>query len=397
MDTASVNRLLAARALRAFGDGYVSLLLPVYLLELGFDGVAVGLIASATLLGSGVMTLSIGLVAHRYASRTLLLAAAAVMTATGLGFATLTHLWPLLVVAVVGTLNPSNGDASVFAPLEHAMLSRVVTDRERTGVFARYALVGSLVAAVGSLAAGAPAVAVGALGWPLLVALQAMFALYALLGIAAALAYRGLPQARAAGSRQAGPLTRSRRAVLTLAALFALDSFGGGFVVQSLLALWLFQRFDLSLAAAGTLFFVTGVLSAVSYLVAARVARRIGLVNTMVFTHLPANVCLLAIPFVPDLAWAVALLLVRAFLSQMDVPTRSSYVMAIVPPEERAAAASVTLVPRSLAAAASPLLAGYLLTVSAFGWPLLVAGAMKILYDVLLLARFRNVRPPEEL
>jgi MFS family permease len=184
--------------------------------------------------------------------------------------------------------------------------------------------------------------------------------------------------------------------VFTLAALFALDAFGGGFIVQSLLALWLYQRFDLSLAAASSLFFVTGILSAISFLVAARVARRIGLVNTMVFTHLPANVCLVAIPLMPDLAWAVALLVVRAFLSQMDVPTRSSYVMAIVPPEERAAAASVTLVPRSLASAASPFLAGWLLTLSPFGWPLVAAGAIKILYDVLLLATFRHVRPPEE-
>jgi predicted MFS family arabinose efflux permease len=249
---------------------------------------------------------------------------------------------------------------------------------------------------VGSLAAGVPALLVRTLDFPLLVALQAMFVLYGLLGVGVALAYRGLPPMPKHAARAAGPLTHSRRAVLTLAALFALDAFGGGFIVQSLLALWLYQRFDLSLAAAGSLFFATGIVSAISYLVAARVARRIGLVNTMVFTHLPANVCLVAIAFVPDLGWAVALLVVRAFLSQMDVPTRSSYVMAIVPPEERAAAASVTLVPRSLASAASPFLAGWLLALSAFGWPLVAAGAIKIAYDVLLLALFRHVRPPEE-
>jgi predicted MFS family arabinose efflux permease len=178
--------------------------------------------------------------------------------------------------------------------------------------------------------------------------------------------------------------------------LFSLDAFGGGFVVQSLLALWLFEKFQFSIAAAGTIFFWTGVLSAFSYLVAVRIANRIGLVNTMVFTHLPANALLLAIPFVADPAWVIVLLLVRAALSQMDVPTRSSYVMAVVAPEERAAAASITSVPRSLASAVSPLFAGYLLGLSSFGWPLVIAGGLMIAYDLLLLATFRKVRPPEE-
>jgi predicted MFS family arabinose efflux permease len=181
-----------------------------------------------------------------------------------------------------------------------------------------------------------------------------------------------------------------------LAALFSLDAFGGGFVVQSLVALWLFQRFGLSIEVAGSIFFWTGMLTAVSYLVAVRIANRIGLVKTMVYTHLPSSLCLLAIPFCNELAAAVALLFVRSALSQMDVPTRSSYVMAIVTPAERAAAASVTAVPRSMAAAASPALAGYLLGLSSFGWPLIAGGAIKIVYDLLLLWMFHRVRPPEE-
>jgi predicted MFS family arabinose efflux permease len=188
----------------------------------------------------------------------------------------------------------------------------------------------------------------------------------------------------------------SRRKVVLLASLFSLDAFGGGFLVQSLVALWLFQRFGLSIAAAGTLFFWTGVLTAFSYLVAVRISRRIGLVRTMVYTHLPSSLCLLAIPFCAELSWVIALLLVRSALSQMDVPTRSSYVMAIVTPPERPAAASITSVPRSLAAALSPALAGYLLGLSSFGWPLLAGGALKIVYDLLLLAAFGGVRPPEE-
>jgi predicted MFS family arabinose efflux permease len=194
----------------------------------------------------------------------------------------------------------------------------------------------------------------------------------------------------------ATPLGPSRRIVLTLAALFSLDAFGGGFVVQSMLALWLFERFELSTTAAGIIFFWAGILSALSYVVAVRIAKRIGLVNTMVFTHLPANLMLLLIPFVPQLGWVIVLLLARSALSQMDVPTRGSYVMAVVSAPERPAAASITAVPRSLAAAASPLLAGYLLGVSTFGWPLCIAGAVKIAYDVALLRMFRAVRPPEE-
>jgi MFS family permease len=209
--------------------------------------------------------------------------------------------------------------------------------------------------------------------------------------------YRGLP-AEVGGTvrKTPAPLTRSKGRVYTLAALFSLDAFGGGLVVQSMVALWLYQRHGLSTATTGTIFFVTGILSAISFIVAVRIAERIGLVNTMVFTHIPANLCLAAIPFVDSLAVVVVLLFVRSALSQMDVPTRNSYVMAIVTPEERPAAASITSVPRSLAAAISPFLSGYLLGVSMFGWPLVLGGGVKIVYDMLLLAKFRKIRPPEE-
>lgn len=389
--------MLATKALRAFGDGYVSLLLPVYLLDLGFDPLRVGVIATATLLGSGLTTMLVGARAHRYRYRTLLLAASALMAATGLGFAAATDFWPLLVIAIAGTLNPSSGDVSVFLPLEHAVLSRVVDDRRRTTVFAHYSLAGALAGAAGSLAAALPSLAATSLGVPMRQALQAMFVLYAAIALVVAIVYRGLPRTLSSGAeRTAAPLVHAKRRVYTLAALFSLDAFGGGFVVQSMVALWLFQAHAMSLAAAGTLFFWTGVVTAFSYLAAARIADRFGLVNTMVFTHLPSSLCLVAIPFAPSLAAVVALLVVRSALSQMDVPTRSSYVMAIVPPAERAAAASVTSVPRSLASAVSPALAGMLLGASSFGWPFLIGGAAKIAYDVLLLAMFRNVKPPEE-
>ena len=399
MDTEShhVNRLLVAKGLRAFGDGYVSLLLPLYLLQLGFSPLHVGIIATTTLIGSGLLTLAVGLHAWRYHYRSLLLAASVLMAFTGFGFAVLSDFWPLMLVALVGTLNPSSGDVSVFLPLEHAVLSRLVSDRQRTATFARYSLVGSLLAAAGSLAAAFPAMIVSVSGVSAVNAMQAMFLLYALIAGAAGLVYRGLPRALATDAPQAmAPLGKSRKAVYTLAALFSLDAFAGGFVVQSMVALWLYQRFGMSMATAGVVFFWTGVLTAGSYLVAVRIAGRFGLVNTMVFTHIPSSLCLILLPFAPGLGYAIALLFVRGALSQMDVPTRSSYVMAIVTPAERPAAASITSVPRSLASAMSPFLAGWMLGASTFGWPLLVAGGVKIVYDLLLLATFRKIRPPEE-
>lgn len=393
-----VRLLLVAKALRGFADGFVSLLLPMHLLHLGFTPFQVGCVATATLLGSGLLTLLVGAHAARHAWRTLLLGSTVLMAGTGLAMASLEGFWPLMMVALVGTINPSGGDVSVFLPLEHAVLSASVDQRTRTAAFARYSLVGTLAAAVGALAAGLPSWVSGFLPIDLPAAIRGMFVVYALLAIAAALAYRMLPRAtQHVPGQAAAALGPSRRRMYVLAALFSLDAFGGGFLVQSLIALWLYQRFGLSLPAAGSLFFWTGVLTAFSYLVAVRIASRIGLVRTMVYTHLPASLCLLAIPFCTELSWAIALLLVRSALSQMDVPTRSSYVMAIVTPPERPAAASVTSVPRSLAAALSPALAGYLLGLSPFGWPLIVGGVLKIVYDLLLLGMFHRVRPPEEL
>lgn len=397
MKAATTRCVLIARGLRAFGDGYVSLLLPVYLISLGLTPFQVGVIATGTLLGSAALALLVGLYAHRFGYRPLLLGAALLMAATGFSFAAVSDFWPLLVIAVIGTLNPSSGDVSVFLPLEQAVLAQVAADRGRTALFARYSLIGTLAAALGALSAGLPDLLISSGHAGAKPVLQAMFVLYGIIGLASTWLYRRLPvRLPAAEHALATPLGASRRVVFALATLFSLDAFGGGFVVQSMLALWLFERFDLSTSVAGVVFFWAGVLSAFSYLVAVRIASRIGLVNTMVFTHLPANVMLLLIPFVPQLGWVIVLLLMRSALSQMDVPTRGSYVMAVVSPPERPAAASITAVPRSLASAASPLLAGYLLGVSTFGWPLVIAGAVKIVYDLSFLAMFRAVRPPEE-
>jgi MFS family permease len=389
-----ILHVYAARGLRGFGDGFAAIILPAYLSDIGYGAVAIGVVATASLLGSAMLTLAVGHLGARHDLRNLLLAGAILMTFTGLAFPQFENVTLIALVAFVGTVNPSTGDIGLFVPLEHAMLARGVADHERTRTFARYSLIGALATAAGALAAAAPDFLVG-VGIDRLTAFKAMFYVYALLGTVNALMYRRLPHAPAPETPTAAALGPSRGIVYRLALLFSLDAFAGGFVVQSLLALWLFERFDLSLSAAGLFFFWANVLSAFSYPVAARLATRIGLVNTMVFTHIPSSLCLIAAAFAPTLGLTLALLLVRAALSQMDVPTRTSYVMAVVTPPERTAAASVTAVPRSLASSLSPVLAGALLG-AAPALPLVLCGTLKILYDLGLLAMFRGIKPPEE-
>jgi MFS family permease len=383
-----------ARALRDFGDGFIAILLPVYLTALGLSAFDVGIVATLALAGSALLTLGVGLLGGRQDHRLLLLAAAALMAGTGIAYAAANDYAVLLLVAFVGTINPSGGSTSVFVPLEHTVLSGTVAPAARTRAFARYSLTGALAGAVGSLLAAAPPWLEG-LGLEPLRALKAMFVFYAVLGVLGGAVYARIPPRPHAAARVA-PLGPSRGIVYRLAALFSIDAFAGGFVVQSLLALWLFERFDLSLGAASVFFFWTGVFSAFSFPVAAWIGARIGLVNTMVFTHIPSSLCLIGAAFAPTLELALALLLVRAALSQMDVPTRSSYVMAVVTESERPAAASVTAVPRSLASAASPAMAGALFAAGLHAWPLLLCGGLKIAYDLLLLWAFRHIKPPEE-
>jgi MFS family permease len=395
--SADALRVLAARGIRAFGDGFVALLLPIYLVELNFSPVETGAIVTSTLVGTALLTLWIGWIANRHSRRLLLLAAALLMAATGVGFAVLTKFWPLLLVAFVGTMNPTSGDASIFVPVEQTVLTQTVSARQRTALFARYSVIGSCATALGVLAAALPDLITVWTGWSRPTAIQLMFGLYALLGLTAFWLYRPLsPAVEITEEAPQAPLRQSRRLVYGMAALFGMDSFGTGFLVQSLLALWLYQAFQISVATAAAILFWSSLCSAVSYLIAVPIAARIGLINTMVFTHLPSNILLILIPFAPDLATAIALLLARSALSQMDVPTRASYVMAVVAPEERPAAASLTAVPKTFAWAAGSLVSGYLLTLSAFGWPLVVGGVVKAVYDILLLVNFRKVRPPEE-
>ena len=392
------RKLLLTRAIRGLADGLVSVALAAYLTDLGFGPFAVGAIVTGTLLGSAAVTLGVGLLGYRLSRKRILLGAAALMTLTGCGFAGFTSFWPLMVVAVAGTLNPSSGDVSLFLPTEQAALAHTAAGPARTLSFAWYNLAGSLAGAFGALASGVPALLASHWRVSLLIAERSVFVFYSLCAVACALVYRTLTPALEvpAETHPRTALAESRRVVLRLAALFSLDSFGGGFVVQSLLVLWLYRRFHLDERTAAAVFFVAGTLSAFSQILSPRVAARIGLIRTMVYTHLPANIFLILAGLMPTASLSILFLLLRMAVSQMDVPARQAYVMAVVPPQERTAASSVTNVPRSLAAGLAPLISGMLLEKTTFGWPLVIGGALKAAYNLLLLFQFRAVRTREE-
>ena len=291
--------LLVARGIRGFGDGFAAIVLPAYLVAIGFGTVEIGIVAAASLLGSALLTLGVGVVAPRHELRHLLCAGAVLMAATGVALSG-EELWWIVVVCFIGTINASSGDIGLMVPLEHTMLARSATDRERTKVFARYSLIGAMSSAAGALAAAGPDLMVGA-GIGRIAAFKLMFCCYGALGLVAAALYRRLRQSRAEERHVSTPLGPSRGMVYKLAALFSLDAFAGGFVVQSLLALWLFEHFGLSLSGASLFFFWTSVLSALSFPLAGWLARHFGLVNTMVFTHIPSSLCLIAAAFAPNL------------------------------------------------------------------------------------------------
>ena len=382
------TRLLVARGLRAGADGLVAATLTAYLASRGFSAARIGLLVTATLLGSAVVVLVVGSRADRVQPGQVLRGCAVAMVFTGALFAVVPWFVPLLVVAAFGPLNPSAGDVSAFLPAEQALLPSLVGAEHRTALFARYSLVAFGASALGAAVAGAPLAVGRRLEWSTQRSLSMVFWLYALLGAVLVFVYGPVAKLHRTDAVRSTRLGESKARIRKLAALFCVDSAGGGFVVTSLIALWLDRRHHFSLAQVGGALAAMQMLSALSSLAAPALARRFGLVRTMVFTHLPANALLIGAAFAPSGRSAVVLLMARALLSQMDVPARQSYVMSIVQPAERAAAAAYTNVPRSLASAATPALAGWMLGRSNFGWPLVIGGTLKATYDLLLLHQF---------
>jgi len=389
--------LLASKGMRSFGYGFLSVILGLYLDEAGFSPVEVGFIFTATLAGSALLTgLAISR-ADRLGRRRMLMVSAALMALSGIIFALTSAPWLLLVAALTGTISPTSGEVGPFETIEAAILPQTSSEKGRNRAFGLYNAVGAAMVALGALAAGIPAtLSVLDLG----ASYRLMFWLYAGLGVATLLVASRLSSKVELASlpRRASlvTLTHSRGPVLKLAGLFAVDSFAGGFVVQSLLVYWFSLRFGVGAEFLGPLFFGVNVMKSISYLLAVRIADRIGLLNTMVFTHIPSNVLLMMVPLMPSLTAASIVLLARHLLSQMDVPTRGSYIVAVVEPEERTSALGVTTLSRTIAHAFGPVIAGAALGVARFGFPFFVGGGLKIMYDLALYFSFREHKPPEE-
>jgi MFS family permease len=395
--TPDASVLLSTRSIRAFGDGLVSTILPGYLALVGLSNQRVGLVSTAMLLGSAAVTLSIGLGGSQWRRNALLQTLAIATIVSGVAFSLVNGFAAAFIIGAISTINPTSGDVSAFLPAEQALLPTTVSTADRTRLFARSNVLAFSLGALGALTAAAP-------GWLAIVTstselrwLRAAFVVYGALGAVAWWRYRRLSAAIERPADQPRiALGDSKQVVYRLAAVFSLDSLAGGFVVQSMLVIWLRERHGLSTGQAGGLLAAAGLASGFSALAAPALAQRIGLIRTMAFTHLPANILLMLAAFAPNAPMAIALLLARACLSQMDVPARQSLVMSVVQPAERPAAAAVTNVPRSLAAALTPAAAGWMLDQSTFGWPLLIGGAGKALYDIVLLLMFRHLdeNPP---
>jgi MFS family permease len=389
-DRASANRLLLTRGIRAVADGLVAVSLTRYLTERGFSKTAIGWLVTATLLGSAVVVIGMARSAGRFSVGHVLRWSSVAMVVTGTAFAVVPWYVALVAVAAVGPLNPSGGDVSAFLPSEQSLLPAMVGEDKRTAIFARYNLIGFAGGALGPVLIAVPLFVGRHLKWSTLDSLSLVFAYYALTGLVCWFLYRPFVSARTSGVAPVASerLGASKKIVQRLTILFCVDAAGGGLVLTSFIALWLDERHHFSLQSIGGVLSAMGFLSACSALAAPRLAKRIGLVRTMVFTHLPANVLLVSAAFAPNASVAVGLLLARALFSQMDVPARQSYVMSVVTPAERAAAAAYTNVPRSLAAATTPAFAGWLLTRGTFGWHLVIGGGLKIAYDLALMYQF---------
>jgi len=394
--------LFATRITRLFAYGFLSVVLALYLLETGLSESQVGVILTLTLAGDAIISLWLTTSADRIGRRRMLLLGAGLMFLAGAVFLLTRNPILLALAAIVGVISPSGNEIGPFLSIEQAGLTQLVSNEKRTQVFAWYNLVGSFATALGALTGGWLAQGLQLHGLTTLASYQAVLAGYAIAGLALGLCFIKLSPAVEAGVTTAGQkrtlgLHRSRGVVLRLSALFALDAFAGGLIVQSMMAFWFHVIFGVSTGIIGSIFFGANILAGISALLAVRIAKKIGLIKTMVFTHIPSSILLMLVPLMPSLPLAITFLLLRFSISQMDVPTRQSYTMAVVAPDERAAASGVTTIARSVGAAISPSLTGLFLGIPALlSLPFFLCGGLKIIYDLALWRAFRTLRPPEE-
>jgi MFS family permease len=395
--------LFTTRIIRLFCYGFLSVVLALYLIQVGLSETTVGIIFSLTLVGDAGISLWLTTTADRFGRKRTLIVGALLMVGAGVVFILTRNPIALAVAAIIGVISPSGNEIGPFLSVEQAALTQLLPGEKRTQTFAWYALAGSLATATGALSGGWLAQGLQQNGLSAYNAYRVVLAGYALGGLILIGLFLSLSQAvevtsvGGTGQQLFLGLHRSRSVVMQLSGLFAMDAFAGALLVQSLLAYWFHVKFGVDTGVLGSIFFGANILAGLSALFAARIARRFGLINTMVFTHVPSNIFLILVPLMPNLPLAIGMLLARFSISQMDVPTRQSYTMAVVAPDERSAASGITTIARSVGAALSPSLAGLLLAVPAlFSVPFFLAGGMKIVYDLLLFKSFRSLKPPEE-
>jgi MFS family permease len=396
-----VTLLFSTRIIRLFCYGFLSVILALYLTETGFDEKQIGLLFTLTLAGDAGISLWLTTSADRFGRKRTLVIGAALMLGAGIAFLLTRDIVLLMAAAIVGVISPSGNEIGPFLSVEQAGLTQLIQNEKRTKIFAWYNLVGSFSTATGALAGGWLAQILQTSGWTQLESYRIVLTGYGLGGLALAFLFLGLSPAieviPSTEIKHTLGLHRSQKIVLKLSALFALDAFAGGLLVQSMIAYWFHVRFGIESGLLGSIFFFANILAGISALLAVRLAAKFGLINTMVFTHIPSNILLMLVPLMPNLPLAIGLLLARFSISQMDVPTRQSYVMAVVAPDERSAASGVTAIARSVGASLSPALTGILFGIPAlFNAPFLLAGGLKIVYDLLLYRSFVTVKPPEE-
>lgn len=392
--------LLAASIARMFGFGFLSIILAIYLTNAGYDELSTGIIFTATLVSSSFFTLFASMYGDRIGRKKILMLFAVLMSISGLIFAFTTDYYLLLLAALIGFINPTGVNFGAFVSVEQAIIPQTSSDRKRNLAFALFSMIGTFATAAGTLMAKIPEYLRIEYGLDTIGSFQPLFLLYALIGVSMVGIYSAL--SKNAEVQETMPEKKvklspeAKSIVKKLSLLFGMDSFAGGFVINSWVAYWFFAKFSVPESEIADIFFFAGILTAISYMIAAKIASRIGLVRTMVFTHIPANILLIPLALVPSLHIAIAIYMVRMFLSQMDVPTRQSYVVAIVKPEERTAVAGITNLSRNIPFSASPTLAGYMFQFISLAFPFIFGAVMKTAYDLLLYKSFKEIKPPEE-